>query len=111
MLFLFLEKALRNEQRKVSIPVPRFLKAPVHLLLDMLPDLKSIRFEHDTAADRRVVHEVRFLDYIDIPPREVFALRRNLRNKLLVFSHIMVFLLLISLAREFAGQGRSNISR
>ncbi|MNN54428.1 hypothetical protein D3C81_1692430 [compost metagenome] len=67
MILFLLEKALRNEHRKIRVAVPRFLEAAVHFLLNMLPDFKAVRFEHNTAADRRVVHQIRFFDYINIP--------------------------------------------
>ncbi|MNI79657.1 hypothetical protein D3C73_1361300 [compost metagenome] len=89
MILLLLEKALRNEHREIRVAVSGSFEPAVHFLLDMFPDLVAFRFEYGTAADRRIIHQIRFFDYINIPAREILVLWRNFRNELLIFSHVM----------------------
>ncbi|MNP86225.1 hypothetical protein D3C76_1863300 [compost metagenome] len=67
MILFLLEKALRNKHREIGVTVTCSLQAAVHFLLDVLPDFVALRFEYDTAADRRIIHQVCFFDYINIP--------------------------------------------
>ncbi|MNH39040.1 hypothetical protein D3C79_1001590 [compost metagenome] len=84
MLLLLLEEALRNEDRKVSITMPRFLKSAIQIALNILPQLIALRPKYDTAANRRIIHKLCFFNNIYIPSREILALRRNFCYKLFV---------------------------
>ncbi|MNJ45865.1 hypothetical protein D3C77_409770 [compost metagenome] len=84
MLFFLLEKALGNKEREVSVAMPCLLKPAVQFLLDMLPYFVTVRFEYDTAAHWRIIHQICFFNYIDIPAGKILSLRSNLRYELLL---------------------------
>ncbi|MMZ68756.1 hypothetical protein D1872_314830 [compost metagenome] len=62
--------------------MPRLLEAAVKFRLDMFPDLIAVRLEYDAAANRRIIHQVRFFDHIDIPAGKILPLRGYFRYEL-----------------------------
>jgi len=77
MLGLFLQKALRDEQREIRVLVAGRLETAIQAALDAFPQLVAVRLDDHAAAHRRIVGQVGLLHDIGIPLGEIFALRGN----------------------------------
>ena len=73
MIFFFLQKALRNEERHIYILNSGFLKAAVQLMLDVLPDCITSRFDDHAALYACVVTQLCFFYHIRIPLGEILV--------------------------------------
>ncbi len=85
-----LQKALGNEQREIRVHVPGRLDAAVERLLNQLPDRIAVRPDDHATLDRRVVGELRALDDVQVPTREVFRAGRDFGDeavRFVVFCH------------------------
>jgi len=71
MLF-FLDKALRNEQRKGDILMAGGLETAVECLLNVFPERPAVGTHDHAAADRSVIGELRFQDQLVVPLGEIF---------------------------------------
>jgi len=67
VLRLFVQKALRNEQRKVGVDVPRALEFAIEGLLDLLPDRVTIGADDHAPFDRRIIRKLRTPHDVEIP--------------------------------------------
>src|SRR6202023_2709943 len=78
MLGLFLEKTLRNEQRKINVLVAGGLEAVVEFTLEPLPDSVAVRLDDHAAFDNlcRFGHVALQHDVL-IPRSKVFPTRSN----------------------------------
>ena len=66
---------------KYALTWPVALKRRSSALLDQLPDGVAVRPDRHAALDRRVVGELRAPDDVEVPPREVLGLRRDLGHQ------------------------------
>src|SRR6516165_1087989 len=77
MLGLFLQKTLRNKQRKVGIAGAGLLDSAIQLVTQVLPDSEAIRTKYDTSAHRRVVGQFGADNQVIIPSSKILAPRRD----------------------------------
>ena len=89
MLSFFFKKALGYEQREIGVDVSRLFKAPVHFILNKLPNAVTVGLYYHAPFHDRVIDHICFKYDVSIPLREVIAPRRNVCDELLVsFCHI-----------------------
>ncbi len=67
VLRLLFKIGQRDQQREISVLMPRRLEAAVKLLLDQLPDAVAPRLDHHAAPRLRVLREVGGLDHLLVP--------------------------------------------
>ena len=89
VLRLFLQEALRDEERKVGVARAGLFDPAVEFVAQRLPDRESVGAEHDTSAHRRMVGEFGARDYLVVPGGEVDASRGDFLFVLFV-GHAMV---------------------
>ena len=76
VLRLFLQKALRDEQREVRVARAGLLDAFVELVAQRFPNRKTVGPKHDTSAHRRVVGQLGAQADVVVPRGEILAARR-----------------------------------
>lgn len=78
MILFLLEQALRDEQRHIYVLYTGLFKTAVKLLVDVLPDCVTCRFDDHAAFDRRIVNQLCFLNNIGVPLCKIFLHRGDL---------------------------------
>src|SRR5690242_5810777 len=78
VLRFLVEKALRNEKRKVCVAMAGLLEHVVERTLHPLPDPVAVRPYHHATAHRRVVGELRAQHNLVIPGAEIVGACRQL---------------------------------
>ena len=73
VLRLFLQEALRDEQREVRVARAGLLDALVELVAQRLPNRKTVGSKHDASAHRRVVGQFGAQADVVVPRGEVLA--------------------------------------
>ena len=99
MVLFFLKQAFWNKHRQVNIFYPCLFKPAVQLMLDILPDGITCRFDDHTAFYTGIIDELCFFYHICIPLREIFFHRSDRFYKFLFFCHD-IFLLLLHNAKR-----------
>jgi hypothetical protein len=88
------DQAFGNEQREVRVDVPGLFESAIEVLLYQLPDGVSVRPDHHTALDRRVVRQLGAPDNVQIPAGEVFGLTGDLGHEIVgLFGHSSILIL------------------
>ena len=73
MMRLLAEKRLRDKQREISVFMPGIFEHLIQRTLHLFPDRITVRFDHHTSANRRILGQSRFYHQIVIPLRIVFV--------------------------------------
>jgi hypothetical protein len=82
VLGLFSQEALGDEQREVGVLVTRRFEAVVEVALDALPDGVPVGPYGEGAAHGPVVGQLRHSDQLQVPLAGIFALLRELLDRL-----------------------------
>ena len=77
MIFLFIKKRLRDKDRHINILYTGLFKSAVKLMLDILPDRITCRFDRHTALNTCIATELSLLNNVCIPLSKILIHRRN----------------------------------
>ena len=77
MIFLFIKKRLRDKDRHVNVLYTGFFKSAVKLMLDILPDRITCRFDRHTALNTCIATKLSLLNNVCIPLSKILIHRRN----------------------------------
>ena len=75
MIFLFIKKRLRDKDRHVNVLYTGFFKSAVKLMLDILPDCITCRFDRHTALNTCIATELSLLNNVCIPLSKILIHR------------------------------------
>ena len=96
MILFFLQEPFGDKHGHVDVFVSRFLETAVQDALDVFPDRVTVRTDDHAALHGRILNEIRLLDNIGIPLREVVLHGGDLRNHLFLLSQNRNFLSALS---------------
>ena len=82
VIFLFIQKAFRNEHREIAVLHAGLFEAAVKLLLDVLPNRVARGSDDHAPLDAGIIHKLRFLDNVRIPLGEIVLHIGNGLNKI-----------------------------
>ena len=77
MIFLFIKKRLRDKDRHINILYTGLFKSAVKLMLDILPDRITCRFDRHTALNTCIATKLSLLNNVCIPLSKILIHRRN----------------------------------
>ena len=102
MVLLLLEQAFGDEDGQVHVLVAQLFKAPVQLVLDVLPDGVAVGAVDEHALDGGVVDELRLFAHVGVPLGKVHLHIGDLLHLLLVFLGHFVSVLYVKMGISFS---------